>query len=267
MGYLSPIGGFTRQYNKQIVIHSCKFTRGNALEIGGRTAVIRIPQTKKLVIWSSIPIGRELQKAIDLSIDEDDSSSNYEIVAAIVPDIEHTMAAVDLKKQFPATQLIGPSGIKDKPTLKLDHEFHIANSIVKGETISKDLKDFEFVFLPGHHNKELITYFKPTKTLLAADLLFNIPYDGKNEDQYGIDLQTRGLQGWFGRYINPYSFIGRFLFRKLLPKTPENQKGLQEVVSWDVDNFIVSHGLNFENNDGLEPIRLIFGDYLTTKSA
>lgn len=267
MGYLSPVGGFTRQYNKQIVIHSCKFTRGNTFEFGNRTAIIRIPNSKKLVVWSSIPVGRELQKAIDYSIDEDDSSSNYEVIAAIIPDVEHTMAALDLKKQFPSVKLIGPAGIADQPALKLDHEISRANSIIKGEQLESSLKDFEFIYLPGHQNKELVSFFKPTKTLLAADLIFNVPYDGKNEDQYGIGSQIKGLQGWLLRYANPYSCIGRYLFKKLLPNTPENQKGLQEIISWDMDNYIVSHGNNFENNDALEAIRLVFGEYLTTKSS
>ncbi|KAH3672816.1 hypothetical protein WICMUC_004038 [Wickerhamomyces mucosus] len=249
MGYHTPVGGFTRRLNKDIVIHSCKFSRFNTFEFGNRTAIIRVPNTKKLVVWSSIPIGRELQRAIDLSTDnEDDSSSNYEIIAAIIPDIEHTLAAIDLQKQFPNIQLIGPSGISDKPQLKLNYEVDKSNILIKGDEILSDLKDFQFVWLNGHQNKELVTYFQPTKTLLAADLLFNIPKNGKNEDQYGTQSQVKGLQGWLLQYINPYSWIGRWFFNSLLDKSKETKSGLQEIYDLDFETIVVSHGSVIEEN-------------------
>jgi hypothetical protein len=257
MGYPSPLGGVTQRLNPYTVIHSTKFTRGSNLKFGGRTAIITIPDTKKLVIWSSIPVSRELEKTIEEATDNE--PGNFEVVAAIVPDTEHTLAASDLKKLYPKMHLIGPSGIKDKPDLKLDYEFtdQEANQVVEGSTISKDLATFQFVFLNGHTNRELVTLDKTTKTLYEADLLFNIPYDGKNHDQYPSENQNAGLAGKATRYLNPESKIGRFMFRKLLSKNEDTSKGLKAIYDLDFTSIVLSHGVNIDE-DAKEKFHKVF---------
>jgi hypothetical protein len=78
------------------------------------------------------------------------------VVAAIIPDKEHTLAALDLKKKYPDVFLIGPSGISDKPQLKLDYTFRVSEAIkvAPGSSIKPELDNFDFVFLNGHANRE-----------------------------------------------------------------------------------------------------------------
>lgn len=262
MGYPTPLGGVTRIINKYTTIHSTKFTRKNTFNFGNRTAIINVPETNKLVIWSSIPVGVELQNAIDVATDN--QATKYEVFAAIIPDIEHTMAAIDLKKKYPSIFLIGPSGITDKPDLKLDYEFKDtqANTVVKGSSILPELTNFDFVFLNGHHNRELITYDHRTNTLFEADLLFNIPWNGKNSDQYPSENQNKGLAGFVTGILNPDSFVGKFLFKKLIPATFENKKGIRAVYNeFDFDSIVLSHGCIIEK-DAKKKFKQVFGSYL-----
>lgn len=253
MVYLNPIGGLTRQYNENIVTHSCEFSViKDLLEVGARTAIIKIPDTSKVVVWSSIPPSPELTNALETA------DKNFEVAAVIIPDRVHTIAAKPMKELYPSAHLIGP---KDVKAVRLDYMVELANEVVSGESLTPELKDFEFIYLPGHKNRELVTFYKPTKTLLAADLLFNVPYDGKT-DQYHNSLQTRGFMGYLLRHLNPDGFFGKFISHRLFPDTPENREGLKTVLNWDFDNYIVSHGRNLENGDAKDVLIKNYSEYL-----
>lgn len=261
-GYPNPLGGVSRQLNPTTFIHSVGFTRGPIFNFGNRTAIINIPNTNKLIIWSSIPVGKELEQVIELA--SKDLSGEVEIIAGILPDKEHTMAGIDLKKKWPNIFLIGPSGITDKPDLKLDYIFQDseANQVVSGSSILKDLTNLEFVFLNGHANREIVTFDKNSRTLFEADLLFNIPYDGINKEQYPNKNQNSGLS-FLTRFMNSDSKIGGFLQRKLIPFGDlENRKGISTILKeFDFDTIVMSHGEVIEKN-GQTAFKKIFGSYL-----
>ncbi|CCH47165.1 hypothetical protein BN7_6787 [Wickerhamomyces ciferrii] len=261
-GYPNPLGGITRRLNQTTTIHSTSFKRGSYLNFGNRTAIINIPNTNKLIIWSSIPVGKELESVINEA--SKSLTGEVEIIAGIIPDKEHTMAAIDLKKKYPNIFLIGPSGITDKPDLKLDYIFQDseANQIVKGSSILKDLINLDFIFLNGHINKELVTFDKNTHTLFEADLLFNIPWDGnKNPEQYPNFNQNSGMS-FLTRFLNSDSTIGRFLLRKLIPINPNNQKGIKAIYNeFEFDTIVPSHGAIVEKN-GKTEFQKLFCTYL-----
>lgn len=261
MGYPTPFHAIHRRLNPTTVIASVPFSRGDKFEFGNRMAVINIPQTKKLIVWGSLPLGSEFQKAIDNATN--DESSNYEIAYGIVPDREHTLAAIDLKKQFPNVFLIGPDGIAGKPDLKLDYTFKDdeANKIVKGESISESLKGFEFLYFNNHTNGEVVMLDKSTKTLFEADLLFNIPYDGVNHDQYPHYNQNRGVFGYLTCFLNGYNTFGRIIHRRLLKDTPGTRAGVAALLSWDFDSIVMSHGKCCEEG-GKELIKKVFDPYV-----
>lgn len=262
-GYPIPLGGVSRQLNPTTFIHSVGFTRGPIFNFGNRTAIINIPNTNKLVIWSSIPVGKELEQIIELASKK--LVGEVEIIAGILPDKEHTLAGIDLKKKWPNIFLIGPSGITDKPDLKLDYEFKDseANQVIIGSTILKDLTNLDFVFLNGHANREVVTFDKNTRTLFEADLFFNIPYDGINKDQYPDKSNQNSGLSFLTRFLNSDSKIGGYLQRKLIPYTNlNNRKGISAIINeFDFDTIVMSHGSVVEGNGKVE-FKKVFGSYL-----
>jgi len=261
MVYPNPLGGVTRQLNPTTVIHSTAFTRGPIINFGNRTAIINIPNTNKLIIWSSIPVGKELEQAIAKA--SNGFTGEAEIIAGILPDKEHTMAAFDLKQKYPNIFLIGPSGISDKPDLKLDYTFQDseANQVIRGTSILKDLTNLDFVFLNGHVNKEVVTFDKNSNTLFEADLIFNIPWDGINKEQYPNMNQNSGFS-FLTRFMNPDSKIGGFFMRRLISSSNlENRKGISTIYNeFPFEKIVMSHGIVIENN-GREAYKKIFGSY------
>lgn len=257
MVYSKPIGGVTRLLDKFTLIHSAKFDINNN-PIGARMAIIKIPDSNKLILWSSIPVSEELDEAIEKISDGKD----YEIVCGIIPNTHHAMSAVGIKDKYPNLKMIGPVGITDKPELKLDYEFkrEEANQIIEGSQILPELSNLQFIYLSGHKNHELVTFDKNTKNLFVADLLFNIPWNGINEDQYPGECQTRGLRGFYLGAFNPNWFLGRFFMRKLFPFKPWNQEGFSKLMELDFNSIILPHGLIVPNN-GKETLNKVFSDY------
>lgn len=222
-------------------------------------ALISVPGTKDVIVWSPIPVGAEFDKAVE----EFSKGEKLNLYACIVPDREHTLNTEALKMQYPNLFVIGPSGISDKPNLKLDYTFEDshANKVVSGSVINTNLSNFDFVFLNGHANGEVVMVDKSTKTLFEADLLFNIPHDGHNEEQYPGVNQNKGIWGYFTRTLNPGSRIGRFTHHKLLKKTPENVQGLKALLSTDFDSLVMSHGV-VQETGGKAFFEKMFGSYL-----
>lgn len=217
-------------------------------------ALINIPGSTDVVIWSSIPLGAEFDKAFS-----ELSSDALHVLAAIVPDKEHTLNAQALKEKYPNALLIGPSGITDKPDLKLDYTFEDsqANQVVNGAAITPRLSQFDFVFLNGHANREVVMVDSHTKTLFEADLLFNVPHDGVNADQYPDENQNKGLWGYFTATLNSESKVGRFIHQKLLPNNDDNIKGLRALLSLDFGTVVMSHGSVIES-DGKASFKQMF---------
>lgn len=259
MGYPTPLVAFNRLLFPSTLISSTRFTRFDKFNFGNRMALIQIPNTQDVVVWNSLPMGEEFDKALEIL----SKDSKLNLYAAIIPDKEHTMAAEGLKKKHPDILLIGPSGITDKPNLKLDHTFEDsqANKVIPGASVDPKLDNFDFVFFNGHANREVVVVDKTTRTAFEADLLFNIPSNGKNFDQYGEDNQNGNFWGFLTSRLNPESSTGRFLHQRLLKKTPESIQGLKALLSLDFDNVVMSHG-EIIQGDGKAAFKKMFKSYL-----
>lgn len=229
-------------------------------------AVIQIPETKKFVIWSAIPQGKEFDEIIGtVATEKGIKVDELEVVAGIVPNRVHNMGAYGLKQKFPSCLIIGPNGTTDLPAgFKLDYEIkrEQGDTILKGEEIHTDLKNFEFLMLNGHRNKDVITFDSHSKTIFESDFFFNLPKDGVNKDQYPNESQTSGLGGFISSGLNGSSFFGSYMMtKKLLKISDENKLCLQELCKWDFDSIVTSHG-NVVDINGKDEIKKVFKAYL-----
>ncbi|ODQ80145.1 hypothetical protein BABINDRAFT_7623, partial [Babjeviella inositovora NRRL Y-12698] len=124
--------------------------------------------------------------------------------------------------------------------------------ILKGEN-AKDLVDnFEFVYVAGHKNRELTMFHPESKTLFEADFLFNIK---SKSELYGKVNPTKGL-GFFARYLQPYSAVGKWLSGRLLSSAEQgNRDAISAIASWDFERIVMCHG---EVIEGKNESRLAF---------
>lgn len=204
-----------------------------------------------VIVWSAIPYGEGVSKALELLT----GKSTNEVSYLIIPDKEHTMAAKLFKAQFPSLKIIAMELVELGPETTIDY---VVTSKYGNKVLGKALleeigitdpvitNNFEFVYIPNHTNKELVTYDKNSKILFQADLLFNLRADQKLEqfsEELGFTKDYYPHSGWsyLTRYMNPDSKVGRYLMNKVA-NTDASAQGLRAIYSWDFDQLVMCHG-------------------------
>jgi hypothetical protein len=95
-------------------------------------------------------------------------------------DIEHHIHLGEWHKAFPNAKIIGPEGLAEKRQKQKNEEVPFAVTFTTENRLTQTVDaefdaDFQYEYMPSHMNKELIFNHKPSKTLITADLIFNLP--------------------------------------------------------------------------------------------
>lgn len=269
MVYPNPFKLVARRLADNTVVAASGFKRFGKVNFGARMALFQYDNA--VVVWSAMPHGEDITSAMELLTGQKDK---FNVAYLIIPDKEHTMAAASFKKAFPAMKIIAMESVdlgSETPveyiiTSKYAHKV-IGKEILAeiGLTDPVIANNFEFVYLPNHGNKELVTYDKNTKTVYEADLLFNLRSDEQMEQfstqlgfpaNYNIGL---GLS-FLAPYMNPDSKVGNFLINKITNSTA-SADGLRAIYSWDFDRLVMCHGNIFETG-GKAAFKKVFGKVL-----
>ncbi|CAH2350222.1 hypothetical protein CLIB1423_01S05248 [[Candida] railenensis] len=249
--YPNPLKAISRKLTDDIVITSVPFTRSNLFNFGGRMALLKFGDD--IIVWSAIPHSVEVEKAIALF-----SSPTASVTHLIIPDQEHTLAAVSFKEKYPNLKIIGPETVDLGPKTPIDYKLteSLANKILDKTNLSEDLgvdsssalNNLQFVYFPSHANKELVVYDTKSKILFEGDLLFNLGAHEPSEQYspatgYAKDFNPHGGLSFLTRYMQPYSKVGGALMRKVSSAgTPQAKRGLQAIYSWDFEQVVPCHG-------------------------
>lgn len=199
----------------RITTFSTPFLRFGLIKVGGRGTLVKLT-SGNLAIFSPVALTPEVKaKVAQLA-----SASSAGILKYIIaPDIEHHIFISPWSKEYPDAEVIGMQGLpekreKDPDTkgVKFHHVFTPSNKL--DMRISPEFDDdFEYEFFHSHLNKELVFFHKPTRTLIEADLLFNLPareqFSRTGEDPQGGILtklfcvfnNTEGDMKWPKRFV------------------------------------------------------------------
>jgi len=214
--------------------------------IGGRGTVVRLT-SGDLAVFSPIALTPEVRTRID------SMGSNVKYLAAL--DYEHHIFLSEWSRAYPAATIIGVEGLpekreKNKETagLRFTHVFTRSNKneLKIGEEFDRD---FEYEYLPAHRNKELVFYYKPDRTLIEADVLFNLPareqYTRSKEDPTSGFFNTlfNGLMNAKGEA----KWQRRMLWYGPSPRNEFNQS-IKKISGWDFERIIPCHGDVIEEN-------------------
>ncbi|KAF3990182.1 hypothetical protein FT663_02193 [Candidozyma haemuli var. vulneris] len=264
MAYPDPLKVVSRKITENIVLSSSGFRRFDKINFGARMALFNY--NGSIVVWSALPYGDGVKKALEMTSGSESPSVSY----VIVPDKEHTMAAKSFKQEFPQLKIIAMEGVDLGSEAPVDHVITekykdvLLDSKKLQEIGIKDsviLDNFEFVYLPEHTNKELVMYDKNSKSLFQADLFFNLRSDDKNE-QFSKDSGfPEGASVFTGfsypaKYMNPDSKVGRFLMNKAANSSAAAE-GIKNIYKWDFDRLVMCHGSVFETG-GKEAFHKVF---------
>lgn len=221
---------------------SSPFARFGVFKVGGRATIVKL-QTGALAVFSPVALTDDVRSKIQ------SMGNNVKYISAM--DIEHHIFITPWAKAYPQAEVIGVEGLPEKREndpatkgVKFSHVF--TQSTKKDMRISEEFdKEFEYEFLHSHPSKELIYYHKPSKTMIQADFIFNLPA----YEQYSKsgEAATSGvLTKLFTTVMNTRNDITwqrRFVWYVLGSK---DRAGFSESVNrmkrWELQRIIPSHG-------------------------
>jgi hypothetical protein len=191
--------------------------------------------------------------------------NNVAYLAAL--DIEHHIFLSDWHSAYPNAQVIGPEGLPEKRAADKSITYKVPFTTVftaksKGSTtISEEFdRDFEYEYVDAHPNKEIVFFYKPEKTLIEADYMFNLPAT-EQYSRTGEPANEGLLTNLFVRLNNT---AGTAIWQKRLRWYVISRKdragfnvSTKRVDKWDFNRIIPCHGDVIEE-DGKGIFRKVF---------
>lgn len=172
----------------QVSILSSPFKRFGIVKIGGRGTIVKL-KTGNLAVFNPVALTPEAKAKVEQLSQSGPSGTVRYLIA---PDYEHHIFLTPWAKEYPDANVIGPEGLPEKHTkddankgTKFHHVFTPDNKNQMSITPEFD-DEFNYEYFHSHQNKELVFFHKPTRTMIEADLLFNLPaneqFSKSNED-------------------------------------------------------------------------------------
>ncbi|KAI0747104.1 hypothetical protein C8Q80DRAFT_820977 [Daedaleopsis nitida] len=214
-----------REVTPNVWTFSRSFTLFGFLPIGGRSTAIKLDAGGVWVL-ASTPLTAESKQKLD------ELGGVRYIVAG---NSFHNLFLKQFKDAYPSAKLIGPDGLEKKAELvglQLDGVYSAANPDAKHGFED----EIEACFFSGYANKDTAYLHKASKTVIAADLLFNNPpteqYSKSKQSPKSLLFGAMNPTGWQMRWI---------IWTKQVDKAAMRREA-QTVYSWDFDRFIPCHG-------------------------
>ena len=147
-----------------ITTFSVPFLRFNVFPIGGRSTAIKL-DNGNLWLLASHPLDQPTKDTLD--------GMGKSVDYIVCGDIEHTLYVRSYAETWPEARLVGPDEIVQKEGAKEGGLKYYRASDNGGKFGFED--EIEVVQFKGFANKDFAFWHKASKTLIQADLLFNLP--------------------------------------------------------------------------------------------
>ncbi|KAI0790430.1 hypothetical protein C8Q75DRAFT_115771 [Abortiporus biennis] len=214
-----------REITPEVVTFSRPFTRFyGAFPMGGRSTAIKL-STGNVWVVASTPLSPETKETVN-------KLGKVEFILAA--DADHHIFLSEWKQEYPEAKLIGVQGLAEKKrseSLKFDYTYGVDDPKFGFE------EDIDSLYFSGFSKKDVAWLHKPSKSLIVADLIFNLPAN----EQYSKSKSSPKVAFFFPKF-EPYSkFHQDFVWKE--GKNKEAMKtAAKTVATWDFERIIMCHG-------------------------
>jgi len=230
-----------RRITENVWTFSRPFLRSGLIPFGGRSTAIKL-RTGGVWVLASTPLDNETKTKID------ELGDVRYIVAA---DVLHYLFLSDFKTTYPRAKLIGVEALQSNPKCpELDGAY---GADAPGTNYGFE-DEIQSCYFSGFANKDVAFHHIPSKSLIEADLLLNLPA----YEQYSKVASKPWL---LSLSLGPTSWFHRKLIWNLGNNKEEMKRDARIVAGWDFDRIIPCHGDVIETN-GKEAWRALYKDFL-----
>ncbi|KAI9729825.1 MAG: hypothetical protein M1834_006573 [Cirrosporium novae-zelandiae] len=221
---------------------SVPFARYGRFKVGGRATIVKL-KTSSLAVFSPVSLTPDVQSHL--------TALGNQVRYLICPDAEHHIFLTQWAKEYPQAHIIGPEALVTKraadPSTSAEKFSTVFNKTNKKEIkVTEEFDaEFEYEYIDAHPNKELVFFHKPSKTLIEADLMFNLPATeqySKTGESASTGLATKFFVALMGT-SGDAKWQKRFLW-SLASKGDRNEfnEAAQRIDGWDFDKIVPCHG-------------------------
>jgi len=214
-----------REVAKDVWTFSSPFSRFGLIPFGGRSTAIKLRDGAVWVL-ASTPLTDETKAKLD------ELGPVKWIVGA---DAVHHMYLGDFKKQYPNAKMVAVKEAIDKKA-KEGLEFHGSWGSDPLETKYGFEDEIKHCYFSGFKNKDVAFFHPASKTMMEADLLFNLP----PTEQYS-KTGSSGRIPVIGT-LNPYMWLHKRFVWSLGEDKEAMKRDVKTVAGWDFDRIIPCHG-------------------------
>jgi hypothetical protein len=223
---------------------SAPFLRVGRIKVGGRGTVVQLA-SGNLAVFSPTALTDLVKKEVAAM-----GTGEVKYITAL--DQEHHIFLEPWSKQWPDAVVLAPEtlpGLRQKQGYGgiAESAWRLFKKDTKREVkISEEFdREFDYEYVPGHANKELVFCHKPTRTLIEADLMFNLPAT-EQFSKTSLDVNS----GFLTRLMNHLNNTkGEAIWQRRLiwyaissgDRTDFN-KSIGEIAKWDFDRVVPCHG-------------------------
>ncbi|KAI9841984.1 MAG: hypothetical protein M1837_007550 [Sclerophora amabilis] len=230
-----------RKISPNITTFSAPFLRFGRFKVGGRGTIVRLT-SGSLAVFSPVALTPEVQDTV--------KSLGGEVRYIAALDIEHHIFLGPWHEAFPTAKVLGPEGLPEKRATQKNEPVPFSTVFTQKNKASLRVddefdRDFDYEFVGSHSNKELVFNYRPERTLIEADLLFNLPA----HEQYSRTGQAADTGLFTKFFIGLQNTAGSAIWQKRFlwyaassGDRPGFGASAQRIAKWDFDRIIPCHG-------------------------
>jgi len=227
-----------RSLTPHLTTFSMPFLRFGKIKMGIRATAIKL-SSGNLAIFSPVPWTSDVEGTL--------KSLGGNVNFLIAPDYEHHMSLGPWKAKFPNAVVIAVEGLREKRAKQGNEDIII--DVTFGKDNKRQVKlpeelaaDIEVEYFDAHANKEIVVLHREDKTLITADLMFNLP---PNEQFSKAEVDA--TSGFWQRFAALAASINgngqqRFLWHVLAKDKASFSESAKMVNTWSFNKIIVAHG-------------------------
>lgn len=234
-----------RAVTPSVVTYSTPFLRFGRIKIGGRGTVVKL-SNGSLAVFSPVA----LTDTVRASLTEKLGSEDVRYITAL--DQEHHIFLEAWHKAWPNATVIAPETLPEYRDKQEYFPIPTANwKLLRKDDPSSYTVDptfdaeFDVEYVHAHANQEIVFNHKPSRTLIEADLIFNLPATeqmSRTGEPANTGLLTRlftGINNTAGSAIWQKRFIWHAISSG---DRTAFSTSVSKIAKWDFDRIIPCHG-------------------------